>query len=61
MTYSDISSKDLRHLNAQIVKKINKLKNSTVMNEILAAQKLLSDNILIITDSENQRAIEAQH
>ena len=47
ITYSDTFLQDWEHLIKQIVKKINKLKNSTMSEKVLTAWKLSSSDVLI--------------
>ena len=48
---SDMFLQDQKHLIKQIMKEINKLKDSTVSEKMLTAQKLSSNDILIIIDT----------
>ena len=51
ITCSDMFLQDQKCLIKQIVKKINKLKSSTVPERMLTVRRLLSDDVLIITDT----------
>ena len=50
IAYSDMFSQDQEHSIKQIIKKINKLKDSVVSEKVLTAYRLLSNDVLIITD-----------